>query len=157
MHYAAQLSHPRSMLVPLVALVIGAGGAVGTYALLDDTDVSINPTRVIVTDAPVKPGQGVAAKNEAGTAAAVGVQPQTQAFGKDEAATAAALDTDASTAASADAQTSARSKAPTSSLAGTTTEPHIGGGPPAESRRHVPQDEGTSIGSDAFSRTGPPR
>jgi hypothetical protein len=148
MHYAAQLSHPRSILVPLVALVIGAGGAVGTYALLDDTDVSVNPTRVIVTDAPVKPGQGVAAKNEAGTAAAVGVQPQAQDFGKDEAATAAALD--------ADASTSARDDAPTSSLAGSTTERHIGGGPPAESRRHVPQDQGTTIGSDALSRTGGP-
>ena len=134
MHYAAQLSHPRSMLVPLVALVIGAGGAVGTYALLDDTDVSVNPTRVIVTETPAKPGQGTAAKNEAASAAAVGVQPQTQAFGKDEAATAAALDVDASTAASESSQSSTRDDAPTSSLAGTTEEPHIGGGPPAESR-----------------------
>ena len=156
MHYAAQLSHPRSLLVPLVALVIGAGGAVGTYALLDDTDVSVNPTRVIVADTPAKPSQGVAAKDEAASAAAIGVQPQTQDFGKDEAATAAALDADAATAASNSAQTVRRDDAPTSSLAGTSGERHIGGGPPAEAREHVPQQD-TTISTDPLSRTAPGR
>jgi hypothetical protein len=136
MHYAAQLSHPRSLLVPLVALVIGAGGAVGTYALLDDTDISVNPTRVIVADTPSKPSQGVAAK--------------------DEAATAAALDADAFTAASESAPTVRRDDAPTSSLAGTTGERHIGGGPPAEAREHVPQQD-TTISTDPLSRTAPGR
>jgi hypothetical protein len=93
MEYVAQLpTTTRKMLVPMVALVIGAAGAVGAYAVLDDNDVEVQPARVIVTDAPTPPSAGVAAKDEAGTAAAIGKsasQPST--FGKDEAKSAAAI------------------------------------------------------------------
>ena len=92
MEYAVQLPTMRKMLVPVAALVIGAAGAVGGYAVLDDTDVGVQPTRVIVTDAPAPPSSGVAAKNEAGTAAAIASsQPVPSSFGKDEAGTAAAI------------------------------------------------------------------
>jgi hypothetical protein len=93
MEYAAQLLNPRTVLVPALALVIGAGGAIGIYSALDDADPSIiQPTRVVVTDPPVKPGEGTAAKDEAVTAAAIGSSSQSTPFeGKDEAATAAAV------------------------------------------------------------------
>ena len=92
MEYAVQLPTMRKMLVPVAALVIGAAGAVGGYAVLDDTDVGVQPTRVIVTDAPAPPSSGVAAKDEAGTAAAIaGWQPLSSSVGKDEAGTAAVI------------------------------------------------------------------
>jgi hypothetical protein len=104
MHYAAQLSAPRSILVPLLALAIGAGGAVGTYALLDDTDVSIEPTKVIVANPPLQ--STIPGKDEARAAAAVSTSSLAGTSGKDEARTAAAIGSD---------------------------DRHIGGGPPAES------------------------
>ena len=80
------------MLAPMVALVIGAAGAVGAYAALDDAEVGVQPTRVIVTEAPAPPSEGVAAKDEAATAAAItGSIPSSSSFGKDEARTAAAV------------------------------------------------------------------
>jgi hypothetical protein len=93
MEYVAQLpTGTRKMLAPMVALVIGAAGAVGAYAALDDADVGVQPTRVIVTEAPAPPSEGVAAKDEAGTAAAItGSIPSSPSFGKDEAKTAAAV------------------------------------------------------------------
>jgi hypothetical protein len=96
MHYAERLPNPRVMVVPIVALAIGAAAATGTYALVDGTGVDVQPTHVIVADAPAQPGQGVAAKNEAATAAAI-VNPvsSTTSFGKSEAATAAAVGTPA--------------------------------------------------------------
>jgi hypothetical protein len=103
MHYAAQLSAPRSFLVPLLALAIGAGGAVGTYALLDDTDVSIEPTKVIVANPPIE--SKIPGKDEARAAAAVSTSSLAGTTGKDEARTAAAIGSD---------------------------DRHIGGGPPAE-------------------------
>jgi hypothetical protein len=72
MEYAARLFNARSVLVPAVALLIGAGGAVGVYAAVDDTDVELQPTRIVVADPPAPPSEGVAAKDEAGTAAAIG-------------------------------------------------------------------------------------
>ena len=107
MEYAANLLSPRSVLVPAIALVIGAGGAIGVYAALDDTDVNVEPTRVVVADPPAAPSEGVAAKHEAASAAAIATpadSPSTFA-GKDEAASAAAIGAD---------------------------EGHRGGGPPAE-------------------------
>jgi hypothetical protein len=74
MEYAARLINPRSVLVPAIALVIGAGGAVGVYAAIDDTDVELKPTRIVVADPPAPPSAGVAAKDEAATAAAVGAE-----------------------------------------------------------------------------------
>jgi hypothetical protein len=73
MEYTEHLLNPRSVVVPVLALAIGAGGAVGIYAALDDPDIAIEPaTRVVVTEPPAKAGEGVAAKDEAATAAAVG-------------------------------------------------------------------------------------
>jgi hypothetical protein len=98
MEYAAQLLNPRSLLVPAIALVLGAGGAIGVYAVLDDTDVNVQPTRVVVADPPAQPGEGVAAKHEATTAAAIGTPgPSSSLEGKDEGATAAAIGTGSQT------------------------------------------------------------
>ncbi|MBD0282759.1 MAG: hypothetical protein ICV69_11280 [Thermoleophilaceae bacterium] len=92
MQYAERLPNPRVMVAPIVALAIGAAAATGTYALVDGTGADVQPTRVIVADAPAQPGQGVAAKNEAASAAAIGNPvSSTTSFGKSEAATAAAL------------------------------------------------------------------
>jgi hypothetical protein len=94
MEYTAQLLNPRALLVPLIALVVGAGGAIGVYAVLDDTDVNVQPTRVVVADPPAQPGPGVAAKHESATAAAIATPAPTSSFeGKDEAASAAAIST----------------------------------------------------------------
>ena len=92
MQYAERLPNPRVMVAPIVALAIGAAAATGTYALVDGTGVDVQPTHVIVADTPAQPGQGVAAKDEAANAAAIGnpVSSSTS-FGKSEAATAAAL------------------------------------------------------------------
>jgi hypothetical protein len=94
MEYVAQLpTNTRKLLAPMAALVIGAAGAVGAYAALDDAEVGVQPTRVIVTEAPAPPSEGVAAKDEAATAAAItGSIPSSSSFdGKDEAKTAAAV------------------------------------------------------------------
>ena len=94
MEYVAQLpTSTRKLLAPMAALLIGAAGAVGAYAALDDTDVGVQPARVIVTEAPAPPSEGVAAKDEARTAAAItGSIPSSSSFeGKDEAKTAAAI------------------------------------------------------------------
>jgi hypothetical protein len=105
MQYAAQLSAPRSLLVPVLALAIGAGGAIGAYAVLDETDVTIEPTRVIVASPVQSPGAD--AKHESNTAAAIGTSSLAgTTSGPNEAATAAAVGN---------------------------RDGHIGGGPPAES------------------------
>jgi len=92
MEYVSQLPNTRKMVAPLVALVIGAAGAVGAYALIDDTNDGVESTRVIVAESPPPPSAGVAAKDEAGTAAAVaGSTTPVASFGKDEAKSAAAI------------------------------------------------------------------
>jgi hypothetical protein len=98
MQYVERLPNPRAMIVPVVALAVGAAAATGTYALLDSDGVTIEPTKVIVAEAPSVPSQGVGAKDEAATAAAVGSQyhvprqsTTTSFSGKDEASTAAAV------------------------------------------------------------------
>jgi hypothetical protein len=61
MQYAARLStlpSRRSMLAPVVALVVGAGAAVGGYALIDTQDTVQAPARVVFVDQPA-PGAGV--------------------------------------------------------------------------------------------------
>lgn len=94
MEYTAQLLNPRALLVPAIALVIGAGGAIGVYAVLDETDVNVQPTRVVVTEPPAQPSEGVAAKHESATAAAISTPSPSSSFaGKDEAASAAAIGT----------------------------------------------------------------
>jgi hypothetical protein len=71
----------------MVSLVIGAAGAVGIYAALDETDVTIEPTRVVVQ----QPNEGASAKHESSTASAIGGPVQSSSTGVDEASTAAAV------------------------------------------------------------------
>jgi hypothetical protein len=88
MQYAERLPNPRVMVVPIVALAIGAAAATGTYALVDGTGADVQPTHVIVADTPAQPGQGVAAKNEAANAAAIGNPvPSSTSLAKNEAET----------------------------------------------------------------------
>lgn len=100
MHYAhpqPTLPRPRTMLAPIVALVIGLAGATAGYALLDD-DVNVLPAQVDVAQSPIQPGEGGSVKNEASVAAAVGgavAGPSTAL--KNEAATAAAIGNSADT------------------------------------------------------------
>jgi hypothetical protein len=105
MEYVVRQPRTKNLLVPVLALAIGAAGAVGLNAALDDTDGGSGSARVVVTD-PVTPGAGTAAKDEAAAAAAIARHPATVgATGvtvnpstgypvgetKDEAATAAAV------------------------------------------------------------------
>ena len=87
MQYAAHLPNTRSLVVPMVSLVIGAAGAVGIYAVLDETDVTIEPTRVVVQ----QPNDGVNAKHESTTASAIGGPVQSPSADKDESSIAAAV------------------------------------------------------------------
>jgi hypothetical protein len=127
MEYAANLLNARSLLVPAIALVIGAGGAIGVYAAFDGTDVDVQPTRVVVADPPAPPTAGVAAKHEAATAAALSTPGSPSWFeAKDEAVTAAAI-----------ATSSPRTWLESKDEAGTAAaigdgETRRGGGPPAE-------------------------
>jgi hypothetical protein len=90
MQYAERLPNPKSMVAPVVALAIGAAAATGAYALLDSDQVNLPQPKVIVTETPAPTSEGIAAKHEAATAAAIArVRPNS--FGKDEAATAAAI------------------------------------------------------------------
>jgi hypothetical protein len=91
MQYAERLPNPKSMVAPVVALVIGAAAATGAYALLDSDQVQLNEPKVIVTETPAPVSEGLAAKDEAATAAAIGRTVPNSFFGKDEAATAAAV------------------------------------------------------------------
>jgi hypothetical protein len=91
MQYAERLPNPKSIVVPVVALAIGAAAATGTYALIDSEQVQLDSPKVIVTETPAQPSQGLAAKNEAATAAAIATQVPSSSFGKDEAGTAAAI------------------------------------------------------------------
>ena len=43
MQYAAHLPSLRNLMVPVLALTIGAAGATATYAVLDDTEVFQEP------------------------------------------------------------------------------------------------------------------
>ncbi|HLM08532.1 MAG TPA: hypothetical protein VK307_02395 [Thermoleophilaceae bacterium] len=156
MEYAAHLPSSRSMVVPLLALAIGAGGAVGIYAAIDDSELSLPQTRVVVTEPPAPLSEGVAAKNEAGTAAALAGAYQSTAFeGKDEAATAAAIapapqanpfkgkDEAATAAAIGATQTPSsdfgKDEAKSAAAIGSSGTP--GGGPPAEARNQDPQPQ----------------
>ena len=87
--HAPVLPNPRAVLVPLLALVIGAAGATGIYAATDGGEgASVTPAEVVVV-----PSSSAGGKNEAATAAAIGgaASPQSSAGGKDEAVTAAAI------------------------------------------------------------------
>jgi hypothetical protein len=93
MEYAARLPKVpsrRSVVAPLVALVVGAGVATGAYALIDD-NADTQASKVIVVEQPAQGSAAIPGKNEAGTAAAISHSGTTAIVGKDEAATAAAI------------------------------------------------------------------
>ena len=126
MQYVARLPNlpsTRSMLGLVVALVIGAGVATGSYALIDDGNSGTEATKYIVVEQPAQGSADIPGKNEAATAAAVGSGSSSAATipGKDEAGTAAAIgnSSDDSSSGSLDLR---GSKASTSSLAGTSSQ-----------------------------------
>ena len=85
MQYAAHLPNTRALVAPVVALAIGAAGATGIYALVDDSSGS-TPAAIVISE-PATTGP-----NEAGVAAAVSSAPVVNASSsKDEASTAAAV------------------------------------------------------------------
>jgi hypothetical protein len=94
MEYAARLTRfpsRKTLVTPLVALVVGAGVATGAYALIDDGGTT-TASKVIVVEQPGPHAAEIPGKNEASTAAAI--SPGSQAAeisGKNEAATAAAI------------------------------------------------------------------
>jgi hypothetical protein len=108
MQYAATrttLPSRRSILAPLVALLVGAAAAVGGYALIDNQDTVQAPGEVVFVDTP-SPGAGVRGIDDMANATALtstppkvtvpylshgyGVQTGTVST-TDEAATAAAI------------------------------------------------------------------
>ena len=108
MQYAATrttLPSRRSILAPLVALLVGAAAAVGGYALIDNQDTVQAPGKVVFVDTP-SPGAGVRGIDDMANATALtstppkvtvpylshgyGVQTGTVST-TDEAATAAAI------------------------------------------------------------------
>jgi hypothetical protein len=73
MEYAASLTRSpsrKTLVAPLVALVLGAGVATGAYALIDDGNTS-TASKVIVVEQPGPHAAEIPGKNEAGTAAAI--------------------------------------------------------------------------------------
>jgi hypothetical protein len=74
MEYAArlpQLPTRRTMLAPVVALVVGAGAATGVYALVDNNDQVAQASKVIVVETPAPGTADIPGKNESSTAAAI--------------------------------------------------------------------------------------
>ena len=78
-HHALQPVCPlpppaRPSRFPSVLWSSGPAAATGAYALIDDEQVVQAPFKVIVRDAPAPAGVGTTAKDEAGTAAAIGTR-----------------------------------------------------------------------------------
>ena len=117
MQYAANLPNTRAMLAPVVALVIGAAGATGVYALVDDNSVSSTPDAIVISEPARTPA--TTGPNEAGVATAVSrAQAQVQSSGKDESTTAAAVGSQAPSSSGpneAGVATAVGSQAPSSS------------------------------------------
>jgi hypothetical protein len=96
MEYAASLTRSpsrKTLVAPLVALVLGAGVATGAYALIDNGNTT-TASKVIVVEQPGPHAAEIPGKNEAGTAAAITQQSAgrtTDIPGKNESATAAAI------------------------------------------------------------------
>jgi hypothetical protein len=93
MEYAASLSRSpsrKTLVAPLVALVLGAGVATGAYALIDNNDTT-TASKVIVVEQPGPNTADIPGKNEAGTAAAISGPQVAGITEKNEAATAAAI------------------------------------------------------------------
>jgi hypothetical protein len=77
MEYAARLTRfpsRKSLVAPLLALVVGAGAATGAYALIDNSSTTTG-SKVIVVEQPGPHAADIPGKNEAGTAAAISQQP----------------------------------------------------------------------------------
>jgi len=76
MQYVANrsmLPSRRSIITPLVALVLGAGAAVGGYALTEDTVQA--PAKVVFVDTP-GPGQGVRGIDDTAKSPAIDSTPK---------------------------------------------------------------------------------
>jgi hypothetical protein len=95
MEYAARLPKTpsrRTMVAPIVALLVGAGAATGAYALIDNGDTATQAAKVIVVEKPTPNAAVIPGKNEASTAAAISQSPNAAVIpGKNEASTAAAI------------------------------------------------------------------
>lgn len=95
MEYAARLPKTpsrRTMVAPIVALLVGAGAATGAYALIDNGDTATQAAKVIVVEKPSPNAASIPGKNEASTAAAISQSPNAAVIpGKNEASTAAAI------------------------------------------------------------------
>ena len=93
MEYAASLTRSpsrKTLVAPLVALVLGAGVATGAYALIDDGGTTTQ-SKVIVVERPAANAADIPGKNEAATAAAISGPQVAGITEKNEAATAAAI------------------------------------------------------------------
>jgi hypothetical protein len=74
MEYAERLPRipsRRTILAPLVALIVGAGVATGAYALIDDGNGAAQASKVIVVERPAPGTADIPGKNEAATAAGI--------------------------------------------------------------------------------------
>lgn len=74
MEYAARLPKApsrRTIVAPIVALLVGAGAATGAYALIDDGNSPAQAAKVIVVEQPGPNAADIPGKNEASTAAAI--------------------------------------------------------------------------------------
>jgi hypothetical protein len=74
MEYAAPLPKTpsrRTIVAPIIALLVGAGAATGAYALIDNGDTVAQPAKVIVVEKPGPNAAAIPGKNEASTAAAI--------------------------------------------------------------------------------------
>ena len=107
MQYAAHLPHPPQVfVVGAAALLLGAGGAVGIYAIADNDGALPDAPALVTPQTSATHNEGAAAAgiagvpqaavthNEAATAAGISSSSSGQAAtqaGKDEAATAAAV------------------------------------------------------------------
>jgi hypothetical protein len=118
MQYAGRLPNlpaTRTMLVCVIALLVGAVVATGAYALIDGTDSGTQATKYIVVEQQANGSAEIPGKNEATTAAVVGLQPTVSST--DETATAASV-----SQSSSGGIVSRGSKATSSSSAGTVSE-----------------------------------
>ena len=136
MEYAARLPRSpsrRTLVAPLVALLVGAGVATGAYALIDDNDVATQASKVIVVETPAPGTADIPGKNESSTAAAIaGAGSATDIPGKDEAVTAAGISQSGGIELRG-SKASATSKPAFDAAAEQRTDPH---GPAAALRSH---------------------
>ena len=105
MQYAARLPRipsTRTLAIPVAALVLGAGVATGTYALIDNGGSAVEGSKVIVVETPAAGTADIPGKNEAVTAAAISPAATSGTAATDEAATAAAIASDTSDVSSTD-------------------------------------------------------